>query len=165
MCISMTYLQLNVLALKLERYLRHFYVVSWVTSLTFCLHFQDNGVNLLSIRAVEPDKYALSLMDVLFTEAEMASCCYDNKKSSKPGLPPTKVQLLEGMCWNWICFGVHNAYSWSILIIAECVARKFGRSVMEQSSLVIRKKCNQKCIDRANKSKQAQKPQKTQKLQ
>ena len=91
MCISMTYLQLNVLALKLEL------CSSQVTSLTtFCLHLQDNGVNLLVIRAVEPDKYALSLMDVLFTEVEMATCCYDNKKSSKPGLPPSKVQLLEG---------------------------------------------------------------------
>ena len=39
------------------------------------------------------------------------------------------------------------------LIIAECVTRKFGRSILEQNSLLIKKKCNQKCIDRANKQK------------
>ena len=39
------------------------------------------------------------------------------------------------------------------LIIAECVARKFGRSIFEQNSILIKKKCNQKCIDRANKQK------------
>ena len=46
MCISMTYLQLNVLAPVVAPFP---YVVSWVTSLTtFCLHLQDNGANLLA---------------------------------------------------------------------------------------------------------------------
>ena len=89
MCISMTYLQLNVLALKLEL------CSSQVTSLTtFCLHLQDNGVNLLVIRAVEPDKYALSLMDVLFTEVEMATYCYDNKSLQSQG-------FLQAKCSSW----------------------------------------------------------------
>lgn len=37
-------------------------------------------------------------MDALFTEEEMATCCYKNVKgkSTKPSLNQDKVQLLEG---------------------------------------------------------------------
>ena len=46
---------------------------------------------------MDPGKYALQLMDVLFTEKEIASSCYaEAKKTTKPGLDPEKITLLEG---------------------------------------------------------------------
>ena len=51
---------------------------------------QEKGVNLLAVRAVDEEKYALQLMDALFTEEEMATSCYVvSQKSKKPGLDPT----------------------------------------------------------------------------
>ena len=45
------------------------------------LHYvQEKGVNLLGIRASSADKYALALMDALFTDEEMAKSCYMLKK-------------------------------------------------------------------------------------
>ena len=59
---------------------------------------KENGVDLLKIRAVEPMKYALHLMDVLFTEEEMAESCYtSSSRSTKPGLDQNKIALLEGI--------------------------------------------------------------------
>ena len=58
---------------------------------------KDKGVNLLALRAVDEEKYALQLMDALFTDEEMSSSCYvSSQKSKKPGLDPVKVGLLEG---------------------------------------------------------------------
>uniref|UniRef100_A0A1X7TD73 Uncharacterized protein n=1 Tax=Amphimedon queenslandica TaxID=400682 RepID=A0A1X7TD73_AMPQE len=56
----------------------------------------DTGVNLLQIRATNPSKYALQLMDIIFTDEEMSSSVYEaSKRSTKPGLNITKVQYLE----------------------------------------------------------------------
>ncbi len=61
------------------------------------MFLQGNGVNLLSLRAVDPAKYALQLMEVLFTEDEMATSCYiASHRTKKPGLNKQKVLLLEG---------------------------------------------------------------------
>lgn len=54
-------------------------------------------MNLLQVRAVDEEKYALQLMDALFSDEEMAVSCYiASQKSKKPGLNPKKVELLEG---------------------------------------------------------------------
>ena len=37
---------------------------------------QAQGVNLLSFKIRQPDKYALALLDALFTEQELAGSCY-----------------------------------------------------------------------------------------
>ncbi len=59
--------------------------------------YWENGVNLLTIRAEDPYKYALHLMDILFTDEEMASSCYvSSKRTKKPGLDPARVTVLEG---------------------------------------------------------------------
>lgn len=51
----------------------------------------------MSLRAVDPEKYALSLMDALFGDEEMANCCFsESKKSTKPPLPREKTSLIEG---------------------------------------------------------------------
>ena len=55
-------------------------------------------MNLLALRAVNPEKYALSLMDALFSDEEMASSCFaKSKRSTKPPLPHERIKLLEGM--------------------------------------------------------------------
>ena len=59
---------------------------------------QENGVNLLQISAVNPQKYALALMDALFTEEEMSESCFkESKRSTKPPLDKERVKLLEGI--------------------------------------------------------------------
>ena len=35
------------------------------------MFLQESGVDLLSIRGTDPSKYALQLMDILFTDQEM----------------------------------------------------------------------------------------------
>ena len=46
----------------------------------------------MSLTAKTPDKYALQLMDVLFTDHEMGSSCFISSKfSTKPGLDPKRV--------------------------------------------------------------------------
>ena len=58
---------------------------------------QENGINLLKLRAVDPEKYSLQLMDFLFTDQEMASSCYvASQRTKKPGLDAEKIALLEG---------------------------------------------------------------------
>lgn len=58
---------------------------------------QENGVNLLTIRAMNPIKYALALMDALFSDEEMASHCFScGARGTKPKLPQEKIKLIEG---------------------------------------------------------------------
>ena len=94
------------------------------------MDLQENGVSLFAIWAgSQQSTYALSLMDIIFTDKEIANCCYEtSKRSAKPWLPQSKVQFLKDTC----CW-VHNAKIPSI--IAECVKRKFGSSSKENNSL------------------------------
>ena len=58
----------------------------------------------MSLTAKTPDKYALQLMDVLFTDQEMGSSCFiSSKYSTKPGLDPKRVALLHGMMTCTLC--------------------------------------------------------------
>jgi hypothetical protein len=53
---------------------------------------------LLKIRARDHGKYALALMDAIFEDEEMSTCCFAaGKRSTKPQLPEAKIKLLEGM--------------------------------------------------------------------
>ena len=54
---------------------------------------QDKGVKLLQIRGSTPDKYALSLMDALFHDEEMANNCFGTTKSTKPS-----KKIFDRMC-------------------------------------------------------------------
>ena len=60
---------------------------------------QENGVDLLNIRGVTNcEKYALALMNALFSDEELAISCYStSKRSKKPPLSDDKVSLLEGV--------------------------------------------------------------------
>ena len=94
------------------------------------MDLQENGVSLFATWAgSQQNTYALSLMDIILTDKEMANCCYEtSKRSAKPWLLQSKVQFLKDTC----CW-VHNAKIPSI--IAECVKRKFGSSSKENNSL------------------------------
>ena len=51
----------------------------------------------MAIKASDPEKYALALMDALFSDEEMSLSCYcETKRSTKPPLPPQRITLLEG---------------------------------------------------------------------
>uniref|UniRef100_A0A1X7TPD4 Uncharacterized protein n=1 Tax=Amphimedon queenslandica TaxID=400682 RepID=A0A1X7TPD4_AMPQE len=51
----------------------------------------DNGINLLETAAPDPAKYALALMDAIFSNAEMANCCSKaSKRTTRPGLDSEK---------------------------------------------------------------------------
>ena len=53
-------------------------------------------MNLLKLRVSNCEKYALLLMDALFTDEEMASSCYiETQRSKKSPLPKEKISLLE----------------------------------------------------------------------
>ena len=59
---------------------------------------QEAGINFIKdIRASDAGKYALQLMDIIFTDEEMASSIYEeSSKSKKPGLDRKRVAFLEG---------------------------------------------------------------------
>eukprot|EP00731_Ephydatia_muelleri_P032656 Em0024g200a len=75
-------------------------------------HFiSKSGVNLLQIRSQNPGKYALALLDALFSNEEQSTCCYkastktnSSSVSHKPSLSPNRVKLLE-----------------------DCIDKKFGK--------------------------------------
>ncbi len=47
----------------------------------------------------QPDKYALALLDALFSKDELASSCYaTTKRSKKPPLPSEKLSFLKVNC-------------------------------------------------------------------
>ncbi len=54
-------------------------------------------MNLLLLRATSPEKYALALMDSLFTEEELSQSCFmASKRSTKPPLNEQNIKLIEG---------------------------------------------------------------------
>ena len=56
-------------------------------------------MHLLQIPAKNPSKYALKVMDVIFTETELQNHVFISSGcASKPGLPSSKVQFLQGTC-------------------------------------------------------------------
>lgn len=64
---------------------------------TLC-NMQDSGVDLLTVLGDNPFKYALSLMNELFSEEEMGTSWYSASYwSTKPNLPHDRRELLEGI--------------------------------------------------------------------
>ncbi|KAL5509919.1 hypothetical protein EMCRGX_G005366 [Ephydatia muelleri] len=59
-----------------------------------------SGVDLLKVRGTTVVKYALGLMDALYTEEELSTCSFvpvgKSTTSAKPPLSPTRMTLLEG---------------------------------------------------------------------
>eukprot|EP00731_Ephydatia_muelleri_P011258 Em0006g152a len=96
-------------------------------------HFiSKSGVNLLQIRSQNPGKYALALLDALFSNEEQSTCCYkastktnSSSASQKPPLSPNRVKLLE-----------------------DCIDKKFGKGMAAFNDQKITESLNQKCRDR-----------------
>lgn len=65
---------------------------------------QKSGVDLLKVRGTTVVKYALGLMDALYTEEELSTCSFvpvgKSTTSAKPPLSPTRMTLLEGICYR-----------------------------------------------------------------
>ena len=104
---------------------------------------QEKGkINLLDIRAPDPSKYALVLMDAIFTDDELTKCCYESsKRTTKPGLPADKVKLLEAM-----------THKFTYVQSLDCVKKKFGEKRFVDEWSVIKRKCIDK-NNKANKNK------------
>ncbi len=76
-------------------------IVEFINEILPSFYTQHNGMDLLAVRANDPCKYSLSLMDVIFTTDEMATCCYEaTKRSKNPPLDKERVKLLEGTLWH-----------------------------------------------------------------
>lgn len=59
---------------------------------------QENGIKLLHIEAKDSVKFALALMEALFTDVQMAKSCFsETVKSTMPPLPETKTKLIKGV--------------------------------------------------------------------
>ena len=79
---------------------------------------QENGIDLLAVRAVDPAKYALQLMDILFTVKEMASSVYiASKRTSKPGSRCKKSGIV-----TFIFAHIINFY---FFLLLDCVKKIF----------------------------------------
>ena len=79
---------------------------------------------MLTIRASDPNKYALVLLEALFTDEELGRSCYaKTSRSTKPPLPAEKIALLEGkyrklctramlLCNMLLCYRMHQTQIW-----------------------------------------------------
>uniref|UniRef100_A0A1X7V5T3 BEN domain-containing protein n=1 Tax=Amphimedon queenslandica TaxID=400682 RepID=A0A1X7V5T3_AMPQE len=87
--------------------------------------FTDQNTNLLHVHGKDCYKYALALMDVVFTKEKMASSCfYATSRSKKTPLPQKKVRLIE-----------------------ECIDMKYGKGTVTKNRKDLKSRLNQKCID------------------
>lgn len=78
----------------------------------------------------------------------MASSCYSgSSRTEKPGLDPTRISLLEG-----ILFGINKKYI-CMFISIDCVKKIFGDAASMEHATAIKRKCTQKCLDKARKGK------------
>lgn len=110
-------------------------------------------MNLLGLRAVNPDKYALALMDALFDDETMASCCFQTtNRSTKPPLPRHKVKLIQGTAYSVSNLELRTFINVFVFcfVFADCIDEKFGKGTYAANVVTITRKCNQKCLD-ANK--------------
>ena len=58
-------------------------------------------MNLLTLKASQLENIALHLMDALFTDQDMGTCCFvASSRSKKPALCHEKVSLIEGVYSN-----------------------------------------------------------------
>lgn len=109
-------------------------------------------MRLLSLRAVNPEKYALTLMDAIFDDQEMGNCCFSRgNRAKKPALPASKVKLIEGILNNLI--GCHYFIATCPPCTPECIDKKFGKRSYIKNMVAIVRKCNQKCLDANRRAK------------
>ena len=111
----------------------------------------------MNFRETSPTKYATTLLNALFTEEELATRCYEeNSRTTKPGLNIQRVQLLEGMCMM-LCLWIDQSLLCDF--ITESVKRKFGAETYFARAKELKKKCNQRCLERASKRRKLSAPE------
>ncbi|KAL5491799.1 hypothetical protein EMCRGX_G017163 [Ephydatia muelleri] len=88
-----------------------------------------NGVDLLKVRGTNVVKYALGLLDALYTEEELKQSSFvpvgKSTTSVKPPLSPERMKLFE-----------------------DCLKQKFSASELKENVEAIRQSCTQKCRDK-----------------
>ncbi|KAL5481452.1 hypothetical protein EMCRGX_G021608 [Ephydatia muelleri] len=91
-----------------------------------------NGVDLLKVRGTNVVKYALGLLDALYTEEELKQSSFvpvgKSTTSVKPPLSPERMKLFE-----------------------DCLKQKFSASELKENVEAIRQSCTQKCRDKGRK--------------
>eukprot|EP00731_Ephydatia_muelleri_P003886 Em0002g62a len=91
-----------------------------------------NGVDLLKVRGTNVVKYALGLLDALYTEEELKQSSFvpvgKSTTSVKPPLSPERMKLFE-----------------------DCLKQKFSASELKENVEAIRQSCTQKCRDKGGK--------------
>ena len=99
------------------------------------------------------------MMDVLFSD-ELKTCCFlKSGKSKKPGLPTENIQIMQGtrntsLSFSKLCIIFLSIVQlFSIPSSTEYVDQRFGKGSWGKHHSEIKCKCNQKCIDKANKNK------------
>ncbi len=110
-------------------------------------------MQLLTIRALNPAKYALALMDAIFSDEEMSSHCFAcSPRGSKQQLPQEKINLITGILLIFLVIFMTSNRTF----LADCIDKKYGRGAMLKNEHEIKKKCNQKCIDVASNKRMEQ---------
>ncbi|KAL5477321.1 hypothetical protein EMCRGX_G024110 [Ephydatia muelleri] len=88
-----------------------------------------NGVDLLKVRGTNVVKYALGLLDALYTEEELKQSSFvpvgKSTTSVKPPLSPERMKPFE-----------------------DCLKQKFSASELKENVEAIRQSCTQKCRDK-----------------
>eukprot|EP00731_Ephydatia_muelleri_P009985 Em0005g571a len=88
-----------------------------------------NGVDLLKVQGTNVVKYALGLLDALYTEEELKQSSFvpvgKSTTSAKPPLSPERMKLFE-----------------------DCLKQKFSASELKENVEAIRQSCTQKCRDK-----------------
>ncbi len=97
-------------------------------------------MNLMSIRAIITGKYALSLMDALFSDEEMGAKCFSGtSRSNKEALHKEKVKLIEGLLNTKL--GIKYAMIILFSFFLDCIDKKFGCGTFVQNSSNIYRRC------------------------
>ena len=101
-------------------------------------------------------KYALLLMDALFNDHEMSTCCYQQaERGAANAKSPRRVKLLEGK----IKYRYAHIQNQTYIMCTDCIVEKFGQQAYTEHGTQIRDKCNHKCRDKAKKLQTTVKPE------
>ncbi len=62
-------------------------------------NLQESRIDLLSLRAFSHEKYALVMMEALFSDKEISGSCFMSsiRGWTKPSLPEAKTSLIKGI--------------------------------------------------------------------
>ena len=107
-------------------------------------------MDLLKVREINVVKYALGLLDALYTEDELKQSSFvpvgKSTTSVKPPLSPERMKLFEGMRYI-----THECVLNFANHFIDCLKQKFSASELKENVEAIRQSCTQKCRDKGRK--------------